>query len=210
MDLKLFRKINVERSEAPEGYNHNLKDWNVNDWMVAIMGELGEAANFAKKIQRINQGINLQPGQEDDVNVLYAEFQKEIADVFIYIDLLCASLDIDLSEIVIDKFDSRSIEMGYPELLRDELNKYSLVRIKEPLPAFAENAPVAAGSKYDASVVEAPEDAEFFSMGAYCKIDSSEKTRRLLYWNIKSNEWITSEVNIERCFGSPDYMEIDK
>lgn len=57
MNLSDFSRKNRERCESPEGFNHKLTDWSLSDWMTALMGELGEAANVAKKLNRIRDGI---------------------------------------------------------------------------------------------------------------------------------------------------------
>ena len=58
MEMKHFSKINRERCESPKGFNHTLESWSLSDWMTAILGELGEAANIAKKLNRVRDGIS--------------------------------------------------------------------------------------------------------------------------------------------------------
>lgn len=48
MTIEEFSKINRERCESPKGFNHQLHKWSNSDWMTAITGELGEAANIVK------------------------------------------------------------------------------------------------------------------------------------------------------------------
>jgi NTP pyrophosphatase (non-canonical NTP hydrolase) len=74
---------------------HPIEEWSENDWMTAIAGEVGEAANMLKKRRR-----------GEDIPV--AEVMKELADAVIYIDLLCERLDQDLGNAVIDKFNEVS------------------------------------------------------------------------------------------------------
>ncbi len=57
MDWPAFSVINRARCESPEGFNHALQSWSLSDWFTAILGELGEAANVAKKLNRIRDGI---------------------------------------------------------------------------------------------------------------------------------------------------------
>lgn len=39
-DLDEFDRINLQRCESPQGFNHKLESWNLSDWMTATMGEL--------------------------------------------------------------------------------------------------------------------------------------------------------------------------
>lgn len=52
MDLKQFSKRNKRRCEAVTGFNHSIGDWSLSDWMTALTGEVGEAANIVKKLNR--------------------------------------------------------------------------------------------------------------------------------------------------------------
>ena len=105
-----FSKMNRERSEAPNGFNHNLNDWTLSDWMTATMGELGEAANVTKKLNRYRDGIT---GNNQTEVELRAELQKEIADTFIYLDLTAQSAGFSLIEAVLRKFELTSKKIGY-------------------------------------------------------------------------------------------------
>lgn len=58
-------------------------DWSLNDWMTAILGELGEAANLVKKIRRGDMALT----------AARDELGREFADVVIYTDLLAFRLD---------------------------------------------------------------------------------------------------------------------
>lgn len=110
MDLKAFSCANRLRCEAVNGFNHQLSSWSLSDWFTATMGELGEAANIAKKLNRVRDGI---PGNTQSEDQLRAELAHEIADAFIYLDLLTQSQGLSLSEIVPAKFDITSKKIGY-------------------------------------------------------------------------------------------------
>jgi NTP pyrophosphatase (non-canonical NTP hydrolase) len=73
------------------------------------MGELGEAANIVKKLNRIRDGI---PGNTISENELKENLAKEIADVFIYLDLMAQSQGLNLEKIVIEKFNETSRKIG--------------------------------------------------------------------------------------------------
>jgi NTP pyrophosphatase (non-canonical NTP hydrolase) len=77
-------------------------DWNLNDWMVAVTGELGEAANVLKKIRRGDLSL------EEAKPKLIQEF----ADVVIYLDLLSSQAGINLGEAVMDTFNTKSEKVG--------------------------------------------------------------------------------------------------
>lgn len=141
-----FSTVNRMRCESPTGFNHTLASWSLSDWLTATMGELGEAANIAKKLNRVRDGI---PGnravrvcpacgtswRHDHVRVskcscgrdldgiaptpdpaveaeLRAAFRTEVADVFIYLDLMAQSQGFDLETAVREKFNETSRKLG--------------------------------------------------------------------------------------------------
>jgi NTP pyrophosphatase (non-canonical NTP hydrolase) len=81
--------------------------------MVAVLGELGEAANVLKKLNRVRDGI---PGNKETPEQLREKFASELADAYVYLDLLCQSYEIDLEAIVNKVFDAKSEQIGYREL----------------------------------------------------------------------------------------------
>lgn len=111
MDMQEFSRMNRERSERPDGFNHDLDSWSLSEWMTATLGELGEAANVLKKINRIEID---RPGVGDPpLNVLTQMFADEIADTFIYLDLMAQAAGFDLSSIALRKFRKTSEKIGY-------------------------------------------------------------------------------------------------
>lgn len=116
MDMKEFSAANKRRCEAPNGFNHKLTDWSLSDWFTATAGELGEAANIAKKLNRVRDGI---PGNAEGEELLRQKLRHEVADTFIYLDLLCQSQGICLADAVREKFTKTSEKIGYvPEVFR--------------------------------------------------------------------------------------------
>jgi NTP pyrophosphatase (non-canonical NTP hydrolase) len=90
-------------------------EWSLSDWFTATMGELGEAANVAKKLNRIRDGM---VGNGDATEEkLRADLADEIADVAIYLDILAASEGIDLGAAIARKFNATSEKVGFPERL---------------------------------------------------------------------------------------------
>ena len=109
MDMQGFSMVNRMRCEHPTGFNHALDSWSLSDWLTATIGELGEAANVAKKLNRVRDGI---PGNKQTPDELRAAFREEIADVFIYLDLLAQSQGFSLAAAVREKFNAKSRELG--------------------------------------------------------------------------------------------------
>lgn len=123
MILREFSKINRERSEHPNGYNHPLGMWSIAEWFMATMGELGEAANVAKKLLRIRDNI---PGNNfsdpatassTDVEAakLRMQLADELADTAIYLDLTAQAAGIDLEAAIIRKFNRNTQKLEFPE-----------------------------------------------------------------------------------------------
>ena len=112
MDMIHFAAENKKRCESPNGFNHALNSWSLSDWMTATAGELGEAANVIKKLNRVRDGI---PGNTETVEQLQRMLADELADTFIYLDLLAQSQGIVLAQAVADKFYRTSVKIGYQQ-----------------------------------------------------------------------------------------------
>ena len=84
MEINEFSRIN--RKRCKEGFKHKLTDWSLNDWMTALTGEVGEAANLIKKLNRIRDEV---PGNKEveTGEYLFDQLKKELADIYIYLDL---------------------------------------------------------------------------------------------------------------------------
>jgi len=116
MDMKQFSVENKKRCESPLGFGHDINSWGASDWFTATIGEFGEAANVAKKLNRIRNGLKGNAKGETEES-LKAKLRKELADAFIYLDLLATSEGIDLASAVVDTFNEKSAEIGYPVIL---------------------------------------------------------------------------------------------
>lgn len=103
--------MNKARCELPNGFNHKLTDWSLSDWLTAIAGELGEAANIIKKLNRIRDNI---PGNKESDTELNEKLLGELADVVIYADLFFQRLDTSLEFQIKKKFNEKSKELGFP------------------------------------------------------------------------------------------------
>jgi NTP pyrophosphatase (non-canonical NTP hydrolase) len=84
VNLEQFSKENLARCEAPNGFTHKINSWSTSDWMTACIGELGEAANIVKKLNRVRDGI---PHNSETPEQLQSMLADEVADTVIYLDL---------------------------------------------------------------------------------------------------------------------------
>ncbi len=116
LDFKTLRDANLARCSRwhPGGVN----DWSMSDWATAVAGELGEACNVIKKLNRVRDGL---PGNTVSEETLKLQLGAEIADTMIYLDLLAARAGLDLAAHVIGKFNAVSVRMGFPERLEESV-----------------------------------------------------------------------------------------
>lgn len=102
VSIRRLQELNRQRTllyPNPKGETkHSGQDWSLNDWMVATMGELGEAANLLKKVRR----------HDFTISSVRKKLAHELADVVIYIVLLADKCGIDLEDAVREKFNARS------------------------------------------------------------------------------------------------------
>lgn len=108
--MKSFSERNRERCESHRGFNHSLSSWSLSDWMTATLGELGEAANIVKKLNRVRDGIR---GNVESEAELRKNLADEIADAAIYLDLMAQAAGFDLETIRDEKFEKTSAKIGY-------------------------------------------------------------------------------------------------
>lgn len=82
--------------------------------MTALVGEVGEAANIVKKLNRIRDGI---PGNKpnETKEALENSLANELADVSIYLNLLFQAIGLDQEKAVEIKFQITSRKIGYVE-----------------------------------------------------------------------------------------------
>lgn len=107
-----FSERNRRRCESAKGFHHALNSWSLSDWMTATAGELGEAANVIKKLNRVRDGI---PGNAETPEQLREQLAEELADVAIYLDLMAQAAGFDLETIREAKFRKTSRKIGYAE-----------------------------------------------------------------------------------------------
>lgn len=72
----------------------------------AAAGEMGEACNVIKKLERERHGL---PGSRANVGQL----ADELADVVLYLDLIAMKIGVDLEVAIRDKFNRDSAKHGF-------------------------------------------------------------------------------------------------
>lgn len=96
--LPQFKNAKGEPSHTePDG-----SDWSLNDWMTAVVGEIGGAASILKKVRRGD--LTLDQARP--------ELRREFADIVCYLDILAMQCGIELGASVRDKFNEISSKVG--------------------------------------------------------------------------------------------------
>jgi len=94
-----FEELRQANHQRTEETFHPIEDWSPTDWATCVSGEVGEACNLIKKLRR---------GWKIDSR----EIGLELADAVIYIDLLADRLGLNLDEMIVLAFNSKSQEVG--------------------------------------------------------------------------------------------------
>jgi len=97
-----LRKANSERQQLWDTKSQINLAFRGNE----LAGEVGEACNIIKKLERERMGIRGSRATQD-------QLAEELADVIICVDLICMGLGIDLGKAVADKFNATSDKMGF-------------------------------------------------------------------------------------------------
>lgn len=115
MNLTEFQKLNAQRAE--KWHHGDLNQWSLLEWMGAMCGESGEAANVAKKIRRLELSLpNKEAGiNRNNLNELKDKCAREIADSIIYGLIGLSVLEVDASNLIAIVFNEKSEEYGFPE-----------------------------------------------------------------------------------------------
>ena len=83
-------------------------DWCLAQWCNAVTGELGDAANIIKKVDRGD--LSLEEARPS--------LAKEFADVVTYLDILAMRAGIDLGKATMDKFNEISKRVGSTVIIK--------------------------------------------------------------------------------------------
>lgn len=114
MTFRRFSEANRARCESPQGFKHPIDGWSLSDWFLAMVGELGEAANIGKKLNRVRDGV---PGNKETPDELREKLRRELGDTFVYLDLVAQSLGFQIGHAAVEVFNAKSAEIGYPTKL---------------------------------------------------------------------------------------------
>lgn len=121
LTFKTLREANAKRlpefRNAKGEYAHKRadgSDWSLGDWMTAVVGEVGEAANLIKKVARGDMTLDtvLKTNPDDSTVTVRDELAHELADVQTYLDILAFRAGIDLGDATIRKFNIVSQRVG--------------------------------------------------------------------------------------------------
>jgi len=119
-DLSLHRIISQSISRASRWHAGDIHQWSVLEWAGAMAGETGECCNAAKKLRRLENGIASinEPGRNlASINQAKQAVAKEVADTILYAVLVAAAVDVNLEQVLIEIFNKKSEEYGFPERL---------------------------------------------------------------------------------------------
>jgi NTP pyrophosphatase (non-canonical NTP hydrolase) len=113
--LLTFREVSMANLvRACEWHKGGLDEWSPADWSNALAGECGEVCNAVKKLRRVEDGIS-QASDPRTREEAIRDIAEECADTFLYLDLLCQRLGINLDEAVVAKFNRVSEREGFPQ-----------------------------------------------------------------------------------------------
>ena len=99
---------------------HSEVPWSLSDWMTALAGEVGEAANVIKKLNRHRDGMATD--RDPAPAVLHMELAEELADVLAYLMPLASAAGVDLATAFVRKFNIVSERQGWADMTMAEPN----------------------------------------------------------------------------------------
>lgn len=114
MDLSEISATNRSRCAR---WHMEGEEWSAADWGNALAGETGELCNVIKKIRRRETGVLPTPYNTPEMHELMSKVKDEIADVFLYLDLVACHFNLELEECIFPKFNKVSEAQGFPERL---------------------------------------------------------------------------------------------
>ena len=114
--LATFQYVSIQsKDRSMYWHKTGLEEWSPQDWGCAMAGEAGELCNILKKMRRVSDGIHSENNEE--MIVLKEAAAQEIGDTFLYLDLLCQRLDLDMYCCIRDTFNRVSEREGFPHRL---------------------------------------------------------------------------------------------
>lgn len=101
-DPLTFAELRTANQGRLPSFGVACQQWEPRDWMLALIGEVGELANIMKKVSR----------GDEPLGACMQEVRDELADIQTYLDLLSASLRVDLGHATRSKFNLVSERVG--------------------------------------------------------------------------------------------------
>jgi NTP pyrophosphatase (non-canonical NTP hydrolase) len=129
LKFKTLREANLRRlpefknaQGLPAHSEPDGSDWSLGDWMLAVQGELGEAANILKKIKRGDYSLDtvVKTNHDNSIVTVRDLLAKEYADVQTYLDILAFRSGVDLGKATIQKFNEVSARVGSRVKIRND------------------------------------------------------------------------------------------
>lgn len=90
-----IRAISFFNSKRNVKFGNKKDKWSETDWGCALAGEVGELCNFLKKRRKGKKISTL-------------KCAKEMADIYLYLDLIATEMGVDLSKAIVNKFNEVS------------------------------------------------------------------------------------------------------
>jgi NTP pyrophosphatase (non-canonical NTP hydrolase) len=113
-DIKKFTELNKNR--AVEGFK-TYENVSYSYWGNALAGEVGELCNMIKKIDRVKAG-GIDGGSSYTAETLTdAMIMEEIGGIFIYLNLICSILGLNMEEAIVNTFNSKSKEYNFKQYI---------------------------------------------------------------------------------------------
>jgi len=106
--LQILKEANAGRAKHFPDYD-KFEEGNILYYSNALAGETGELCNLVKKFYR---GDKVTHGQ-----LICFAIEDEVADILIQLDLFCQVAGVNLKDALINKFNSKSLEIGSNILL---------------------------------------------------------------------------------------------
>jgi len=121
MDFLTFDYVTAANlNRCNRWHKGGINDWSVSDWAVAMAGEAGEVCNAVKKLRRVEDEIANMSDPDRQLSTradAITKIGEELADTFLYLNLLACRLGIHLPTEIVTKFNATSERYGFPERL---------------------------------------------------------------------------------------------
>ena len=114
-----FEQLRKAHENREKRWTKGAEEWSINDMLVGLGGECGEALNEGKKLRRLETGMQQHGNVPVSHLVAKHKIMLELADMIHYAELVAMKLGLSLEEAVVEKFNSISEREGFPERLGD-------------------------------------------------------------------------------------------